>query len=327
MSANDFGTRPFVAGTLTGLRAFRVTPTGHLTGIFVADYELTPDVNLASCHSSRRWAFRIFNSYVPTTEDHELLSLKCRCGFYAYFDGGNDFLAEGLGAGDSDPRVAAIVEGYGKVVVGERGFRAEKLRLVALVRPPAEKPKRTWHLVKRWNAAALWMAYHPRGSAVAVALAGLLLMSIPLGLAPLSPWVAYPASFAVGWSWAYFMHRFHRYGWHLRIAGMLQRGLYPQRRELDWDQLLANYPDVPVYPSTGVALAAHPLTVPEKPEGEEPDPGIDADVWRHANPQITVQFGITAARYAKAMEAAADAMKKAAQAIEAAKPETPESGS
>lgn len=66
----------------------------------------------------------------PAPPKHDLVSLACTCGFYAYFDGSNEYAEDAGTLG-----ITGIVEGYGKAVVGDRGFRAEKARIVALVAP------------------------------------------------------------------------------------------------------------------------------------------------------------------------------------------------
>lgn len=49
---------------------------------------------------------------------------KCGHGFYGYYDGSNDYYTEGY--------VSGVVEGYGEVIIGTRGFRCMKARIVAL---------------------------------------------------------------------------------------------------------------------------------------------------------------------------------------------------
>lgn len=48
----------------------------------------------------------------------------CSCGFYGYFDGSDDYHDRG--------RISAVVEAYGEVVIGTRGFRAMKARILAI---------------------------------------------------------------------------------------------------------------------------------------------------------------------------------------------------
>jgi hypothetical protein len=48
----------------------------------------------------------------------------CTCGFYGYFDGSDDYHDNG--------RITAVVEAYGEVIIGTRGFRAMKARILAV---------------------------------------------------------------------------------------------------------------------------------------------------------------------------------------------------
>lgn len=203
---SDFSDRPFVAGSLIGLRAFAVDKYGRLLGPSFAQV-FKPGENEAGCRksddgmagmlraysnlsaslSAASWRFTVdpfayggpipkkpqpetygtgpcpcgcgqtvefhdgtlkrgkpkapsaaeIEAAVPKVDttalvkvEHVLGGVKCTCGFYAYFDGLNDY---------KDPsRVAAIIEGYGVCTVGDRGFRASKARLVALIEPKAQ---------------------------------------------------------------------------------------------------------------------------------------------------------------------------------------------
>ena len=59
-------------------------------------------------------------------DDHSMA--ECKCGFYAYYTGSLDFA--------SNSTVSGIVQGYGKVAWGDRGFRAEKVKILAIYIPP-----------------------------------------------------------------------------------------------------------------------------------------------------------------------------------------------
>jgi hypothetical protein len=192
---SDFGDRPFVAGSVMGLRAFRVDPLGRLTGVSHQDVWL-PGENTAICHKKPRTAeddlynrliwemtasrhFLYGGSLAPTPPpasggfiskffgtsvtpdptptkivppmpapgekkpviEHRLAGVACQCGFYAYFDGGNDYLQqpESSWSDDKAPRIGAIIEGWGVCTVGARGFRAEKAKVVALIIPDSTK--------------------------------------------------------------------------------------------------------------------------------------------------------------------------------------------
>lgn len=73
---------------------------------------------------------------------HTAGNIECACGWYAYFDGSNEY---------SEPtRLSALIEGYGTATLGTRGFRAEKSRLLAIIAPkkskvPADRLARVMH--------------------------------------------------------------------------------------------------------------------------------------------------------------------------------------
>lgn len=65
----------------------------------------------------------------------------CTHGFHAYYEGSNDY-------GEDDERVNGVIEGYGETVVGTRGFRSMKARIVAL-HIPKDVPYKYDTLVRR----------------------------------------------------------------------------------------------------------------------------------------------------------------------------------
>lgn len=165
---SDFSDRRFVAGTIVGLRAFSTDSLGRLTGV-VAKQVWTPGENFAECRYADvhpygvmtwpnmagrgSWAaggytFVIDEAPPPPPAEvkppHDVASLKCECGFYAYFDGSNEYEARATQA------VVGIIEGYGHVVAGSRGFRAEKARIVALVASKAASLplRKSWERVE-----------------------------------------------------------------------------------------------------------------------------------------------------------------------------------
>lgn len=140
MSDSDFSQRPFVAGSLLGLRSFSVGPDGHLTGV-VQPYPYTAEENVAVCVRGDRVLNRMLmhldgpvgQQARAAEEKHQLLNLDCSCGFYAYFNGIDPYSSAGSVMFGSSARVTGLIEGYGRTVVGTKGFRAEKARLVAIV--------------------------------------------------------------------------------------------------------------------------------------------------------------------------------------------------
>jgi hypothetical protein len=76
-------------------------------------------------------------SWLPprVTKPHLQPMKECMCGFWAYTAGIHRM--EALG-----PVVVGMIEGWGRMVIGPKGFRAEKARIVALCFPNrlAEQP-------------------------------------------------------------------------------------------------------------------------------------------------------------------------------------------
>lgn len=119
--AEQFGQRPFVAGTVTGLRCFKVDHSGHLRGVVHRQQAWVDGENIARCYQ--------LVDLQP--EEHRIGGADCSCGFYGYFGRANDY-ALMLGYGVT---VTGIIEAYGTVSIGSRGFRASKARIVAFVAP------------------------------------------------------------------------------------------------------------------------------------------------------------------------------------------------
>lgn len=120
----------FAAGVVTGTRSFDVDDMGRLLGVtFRAVW--TPGENEAKCmrrndeyyqmlsYGQRPTGPAVHESPRPA---HSLAD--CGHGFYGYYEGSNDFYTSG--------RVMGVVEGYGEAVIGTRGFRVSKARIVAL---------------------------------------------------------------------------------------------------------------------------------------------------------------------------------------------------
>lgn len=115
----EFGDRPFVARTITGIRSFRVN-AGLLGSPVQLGATWRPGENLAECLSP-------FAPGMPSRKpEHRAGGLTCNCGFYAYFDRHHNPY-------HSHNTILGLIEGYGLVTVGSRGFRCEKARIVALV--------------------------------------------------------------------------------------------------------------------------------------------------------------------------------------------------
>lgn len=154
---SEFSDRDFVAGSLIGTRTWRIDNYGRLAAVTVGAF-WTPGVNEAKCLKgeyatggmlSQMITFTLGsgNYLVPSPiytaapapepesapENHMPGSLRCQCGYYAYFtEASNPYHVERQGV------IEGIVEGYGLVTVGTKGFRAQRARIVALVVPPED---------------------------------------------------------------------------------------------------------------------------------------------------------------------------------------------
>lgn len=119
---SDFSDRPFSAGSVFGLRSFRPAPEPAQSLVGVRGVPWGYGENTAQC---LRMPVDWWSGSPTSAELHRAGIHACTCGFYAYFDGSND-------AGEFwVTRIPAVIEGYGVVTIGSRGFRCEKARIVA----------------------------------------------------------------------------------------------------------------------------------------------------------------------------------------------------
>lgn len=148
-SQADFGDRgayPLALGSVFGVRWWSLDSSGWLKGV---NATWGPEVNEATCLRTvetpstaafRAWARGEGPSVLPDqlpavpvipNPRHEAPDDGCACGFYAFWT------AEPAPVRARFP-VAGVIEGFGRTVVGSRGFRCGKARIVALHIPLAE---------------------------------------------------------------------------------------------------------------------------------------------------------------------------------------------
>ena len=118
-----------VPGSLIGYRVFHTLNNSDLYQklMSIMSYYLwNPGINTASCnnnvvHSVVHYDTH-YGKYPPVS--------SCRCGFYAkYFP---DDFKDVIGYGWSGPLVLGAIEAHGRVILGTKGFRAEKARIIGL---------------------------------------------------------------------------------------------------------------------------------------------------------------------------------------------------
>lgn len=138
----DGRTREYAAGVVTGTRSFNVDRLGRLIGVSFPTVWL-PGENLARCLEHRdplAYLYSSGNRRVREAQRPAHSLAECGHGFYGYYEGSNDYYEPG--------RVMGVVEAYGETVIGTRGFRASKARIVAL-HMPSELSIGTHRLVAR----------------------------------------------------------------------------------------------------------------------------------------------------------------------------------
>ncbi len=91
-----------------------------------------PDLILEGVHSSQSWqpgenTARCINLYYPHAAPHEVPWEQCACGFWAYWEVPDEPNPHNFGI-----PVLGVIEGYGRTLIGDRGFRCARARITAL---------------------------------------------------------------------------------------------------------------------------------------------------------------------------------------------------
>lgn len=157
------GDRSLYLGGARGRRVFYLDEGGWLRGVTyrhawrdgenVAECFVTKRVNVMASNVSRWGTLAAYTaagvvfdndpSIPPTLMDGyqwdrcEGLDVECACGFYAYHNADTCYAMTGPGC-----RITAVIEAYGKVVLGTLGYRAQKARILAAVLPPVTEADR-----------------------------------------------------------------------------------------------------------------------------------------------------------------------------------------
>lgn len=175
---------------------------------------------------------------------HQIAGKGCSCGFYAYTQEGFDQNSTVYGT------VEAVVQGYGRATVGSLGFRAEKLKILAIVHPDAglkDKP------ISQFKLHLARIGATPTLMCIAIVFIWLnLILKVFWNGEPGALWWTIEG---VGWAFlvAHFYAGWTRYG-NKRVRHRLQT--YGSSLK----QLQATYPDAQFFPTAAQALKAFPLT-------------------------------------------------------------------
>lgn len=113
----SFGGTPLTQDDVRGLRTWTTRWDGALIGQFNRKWlsgEMVSECLMGSRHRGG--------------SKHISFHPDCTCGFYAYWEDSFDNCCFGMA-------VIGIISGYGQAVIGTRGFRAQRARILALCYP------------------------------------------------------------------------------------------------------------------------------------------------------------------------------------------------
>lgn len=265
---SEFTGHPLVLGSARGARVFAVDSLARLTGVSYRQV-WTPDENDADCKIpvySEEKAKAITDRYYGVNREVRVQTLGgfqyvtqpryrvkgqphdlqgCTCGFYAYYDGGDNQYAE-------KGTVHGVIEAWGETTIGSRGFRASSARILALAVPAPDLTKVL--RARRIRKLLLW------GGGAGAAFGLFALVSGLIG--------QYWISAGVGLFGLAVNGYFFVKNWRAKTELPVDDSAELRER------VSRNYPDVPMFESVELMLAEFP---PDR--GEEPTPETDPDFW------------------------------------------------
>lgn len=261
------GEAALVVGSVVGIRTFHTSAKGYLLPpSYESGVSFVDGVNYARCgYMGYRTPWNVTTYGNPPKRlderdpffynhrQHPIASKACSCGFYAF----RTYTRSIISGYPNSQSVQAIVEGFGHVTVGTEGFRAEKLRIKAIVVP--SEPRFNWF--SRFSDRYVGSSWH-----LALLLIGMAILFFNVVANFLwyddwfgddAPWVSWGVLF-VGMLPTWFNMAAIRY--KKRYAGTTAQH---QRREYFRKTLpliQERYPSVEVYTDYKKALKAHPVS-------------------------------------------------------------------
>jgi hypothetical protein len=146
------GVPELVVGAWRGYRIWRISGD-RLTAWWYREYTWLPGVSEATC-SATRWApFKGCRSRHP---DLPAPQRDCRCGLYALhqpWEFVGDPPSRVFGAADLSEVAVGVVAGWGRAFRGERGWRAQFAKPMALYRAPqvCEQDEQVERIARRYG--------------------------------------------------------------------------------------------------------------------------------------------------------------------------------
>lgn len=146
---ND-GSPDYVVACNNGYRAWELAyddntlvepslPEQHKVTSLVMPYEWQPGLNRSECMVNSQIVARRRLKGEPMCA---YPNKKCTCGFYAYYD--VDKWSGHPAWAAKYQRVEGIIEGFGRCVVGAKGFRAQSAVIVGLLVPDESEVSHAW---------------------------------------------------------------------------------------------------------------------------------------------------------------------------------------
>lgn len=154
-NANDFravrGADSYLVGGVLAFREFNLYGEGASIGGLTYNQPVLPGRNVAQCPIHR------------DDSDHVAPVENCKCGWYAYDEHRHWSQPQGYPRLDRKGRFSAVVSLSGKLVVCERGVKAQHMKVVAVTAHPADEAAVRAILpdVKFYNTEVDMLASHP----------------------------------------------------------------------------------------------------------------------------------------------------------------------
>lgn len=133
---DEFDSKGFSITPVVGARTFKVDEDGWLTGPIYRNQRWADGENVATCQKHYNPFPMYYYGYTPTGTRFTVVPpplppepaphplTDCRHGFYAYVAGSNDYHSHG--------EIFGVIQGYGEVMIGLRGFRCMKAKILGL---------------------------------------------------------------------------------------------------------------------------------------------------------------------------------------------------
>jgi hypothetical protein len=129
--------------SVTGYRFWHIMYSGRINSKFHTAHHWEPGINNASCMAG---------------QDHEAPEPECHCGFFAMVRRPKRHELWEMRRKDTPNLIFGMVKGYGNVIPGTRGWRAQKAEILALYFDPMQ----AW---LRWNLPTMTSEYMNKAQA------------------------------------------------------------------------------------------------------------------------------------------------------------------